>query len=328
MKYKSLIRLSGLILFIWLCARIDPAAIFAVMLKADPVKFACAFLIGLAAMSVRVVRWMVFLEFYNIRISFFHACALMLVGNSYGSMTPGRIGEAVRPYYLHQQGYNFMSALKTAVADRLWDFFLLMIFGAASLYFFICVQHGNIQVRALPLIVFFIAAAILVTAWKPAYTIAKNIIKKVSPEKFKKLFSGDQEHADGRTFGSLLFFRVWKVAGLSIVAVVVTYAKFYLLSGALNQGLSFVFVTLAISLVMMVRLLPVTFLNIGSREAVLVYMLGLKGLSAVDAMAYSFLILADMLLLILLGQALAWICFPRIFREVKEYEITSGGAHS
>lgn len=75
--------------------------------------------------------------------------------------------------------------------------------------------------------------------------------------------------------------------GLTVAAYGIFFVQCYLLALALNLSLNFTTVVYAVALGSLVTLLPLSISGLGTREATIVYYLGLQGISSSAALGFS-----------------------------------------
>lgn len=326
MKIKYAIRFIGIFLFILICIKVNVKDSWKTLIQTNLIYLFYSVVLGFIVIGMRVFRWKMLLVFYKIVVPFFQCYILTLIGNAYGSLTPGRIGELIRPYYLHKKGYSFILSLKSAIIDRLFDLSSIFIFGLLSLIYFFLDAFISIKINILPLLLLLITPLLFIVFWRRYEVPIKRKAKYWIPEKFKVLLlKGEKEQ---RKLSEMSLRQKGNLSLISIIAFLATCLKFFCLAIALNINLSFFFLVLIMSMLMLSRLIPISFLNLGSREAVLIFMFGLKGLAQEEALAFSLLILVDMVFFIAVGQIIAWIYFPKLREAIKAYDNTSGSTYS
>jgi hypothetical protein len=102
--------------------------------------------------------------------------------------------------------------------------------------------------------------------------------------------------------------RLW---GLSLIHHALGTLVYFLLAGAIDLGLSYTDCAWLRALLHLLFLLPLTVSGIGVRESALVVLLLPLGISSVQAVAYSFLLMAGLLLMASIGGLLA----PGIYKK-------------
>jgi len=316
MKFKYAIRLVGIALFVYICTKIELKDCWVNLKQTNLIYFCCSIALGFLVIGVRTHRWMQIASFFDIRFSFWQGYKLSLVGNSLASLTPARLGEIVKPYYLYKDGHSFIFGLKSIILDRLCDLSAVCVLGFLSLIYYRLTNFSYIQAVLLSTAVF-VVSIVLLRLWKRYHDTFWSRFFQYAPNKWRTLFLENNEQ---QKLSCLLKNNGYLLLSTSVLAFLGTCLKFYYLLLALNIQISFMVTILMMSLIMLSRLLPISILNLGSREAILIFMFGLEGLMQEDALAFSLLVLADMLSFIIVGQIVAWTNYPRFRRETWLYD--------
>jgi len=311
MKIKIAIRFLGVGLFVVLCIKSDLKTCFSILIGANFLFFFFSIIIGFFIIGVRVLRWQQILFAYNISIKFVFGYILSLVSNSYASITPGRLGEIVKPLFLKKRGYSFSLAFKSILIDRICDFITLLVFGFISIIYFMSKQQRTIDITKY--IVLLLIAILLMVVIIRYFASIRNRIVKILPSKWFQLYNDGE--GTPCSLSQLLSRNKLILSLTSLSAFILTCIKYLVLAAAIKVYCPFIYFIFIMSLLMLSRVIPISFLNLGTREAILISLLGSRGICQEDALAFSFLILADMLIFIILGQLIGLKYFPSIGNE-------------
>lgn len=82
---------------------------------------------------IKTKKWHILLYCIDLKISFYDALKIVLIGTFYGALTPGKAGEISRSFYLN---YPKSKTIPTIILDRIVDVFCLLILSVLSLTFF------------------------------------------------------------------------------------------------------------------------------------------------------------------------------------------------
>jgi uncharacterized protein (TIRG00374 family) len=229
------------------------------------------------------------------------------------SLTPGRVGEIIRPYYLWKAGFSFKLGFKSIVIDRLSDVAALVLFsGLGFLYFWPLVKSSADKIGvflAVVLVIFGIASYVIT---KHRHGIIAFLTNRI-PDKLQAKFNGGI--GEDIKISELLKGEKWVLSATSIGAIFVTCLKLQVLLLAIQVNVTFIFMILLVSMVTLARFLPISILNLGSREAVIILLFQLRGIEVEVAMAFCVLILIDLLLFIASGQLVMFTSYPKHERE-------------
>jgi uncharacterized protein (TIRG00374 family) len=311
MKLKYAMRLVGVVLFIFICIKVGLKDCWENLKQIKLIYFCCSIGLGFVVIAVRTSRWMQILRFFKISFPFRQSYKLSLIGNSLASLTPGRLGEIVKPYCLYKSGYSFLFSLKSIILDRLCDLSTVCVLGFLSLIYYRFINFSYIQASLLSATALAVAI-LLLKLWKRYQDTFWSLILQHAPNRWRAAFSENDEHEKL----SCLLRNDWHILLItSLTAFFGTCLKFYCLLLALDIRISFLVTALMMALVMLSRLLPISILNLGSREAILIFMFALEGLTQENALSFSLLILADMLFFVIVGQIVTWTNYPSLRKE-------------
>jgi uncharacterized protein (TIRG00374 family) len=203
-----------------------------------------------------------------------------------GIVTPGRVGEAIKIFYLTENGITSGRATLSVVLDRLFDVFFLILCSLAGimviLNFFSWSVFVGLTICAVLLfvILFWKKIAIL-------QTIKKSIFVLI-PGKYKERVNVFFKEAES----DLPLFSLWKVFGISVFSVLslICYViPLYILGRGIYLQASPPVLILAILLSSAISMLPISVGGIGTRDGFLILYLGQAGVSKEVALLFSFM---------------------------------------
>ncbi len=136
-KIKTFLQLLGPLIFIYILFQIDYQLLFREM---KLLKWSFLFL-SLVLMVLEIIikslRWQVLLSSLGIAISKMKAISLHWLGVFVGFVTPGRIGEAIKVYFLKNKGHSAFHSLFSVILDRVVDIIILLFLGILVFVFFL-----------------------------------------------------------------------------------------------------------------------------------------------------------------------------------------------
>lgn len=230
----------------------------------------------LIVLGLKSIRWSLLLRQEGCQYSFFNGFHAYLASYTIGLITPGRLGEISRLYYVREDtGVSFIRSFKTIVGDRIFDFAILIWFGATGLLYFYQVAgelHGSVYLLATGLLMF--------TAWLAGKWLLRRMV------------------GDGASSLPLMVRDLWgsliqRSMLMPWLLTLLAYYFFYLsnqwIFNALGLHLSIVDIGFILSLMSLATLLPVSVAGFGTREASLVFVLGFYGINPETAIIFSLL---------------------------------------
>ena len=126
MKYLVYV---GLLLFVYIIATLDLSLLGQHLRSANWWLLACAFLLNIPMVYLKSYRWKKILSNQGIYITSHKSFSYYISSLYLGFITPGRVGEISRLYYLKKDytKKNYGELLSSVVLDRLFDLYLLVI---------------------------------------------------------------------------------------------------------------------------------------------------------------------------------------------------------
>ncbi|HEX7880021.1 MAG TPA: lysylphosphatidylglycerol synthase transmembrane domain-containing protein [Candidatus Eisenbacteria bacterium] len=299
-----LVRAIGVGLFVILIARSDPGAIAGVLRRANPATIGLAGLLIFPMIAFKTARWRDLQRAVRLPMApFGESFRAYLEGLFAGLVTPGRVGEFVRVRSLTRQGAAFGPAMATVLWDRVFDVLGLFLLGSLALVPLAGTFRG-LYVGSLAAL----GGGLLVTAflvWGPTGGWRRFMTPRTPTQghsgqglagKLRESLAGLLEAS--RSFRGGLLVRVGL---LTLLGWVVYYAQAWLLARAIHLDLRLDALIVAVTAAAVAAFLPISISGIGTRDAALVVLFTRLGETREEALAYSALVLAMLLLNALVG---------------------------
>lgn len=307
-RFRWLIRLLGLALFIAILYAVDFAHILAYLAQADFWLVALSILLVVPHLASKAWRWQTLLHGVGIDIPLLDAARLYAIGQAAGFLTPGQAGDAVKAVYLRGAGHSLGRSLVTVVVDRLYD--LLVVGGLALWGIFV---FGEVPQGQTVTIVAFVAGIVVLFAlfasrgWQQP---AARFITRVVPQRF--LRGRDAQ----RTLEGLVLPAPTLLASfaITVMSFVISYFRSWLLFAALGLNVPLEHFLAATSIAGIAAILPVTIGGVGTRDAAFVVLFSMMGYSAESAVALSTLVLLHQITNWVVG-GLAFLWKPTVVGE-------------
>ncbi len=292
MKYfswKNFHRLIGIVIFIFIIIRLDLKSIINLFKDIKIGFILIAVVSNLFITLFRSIRWNYLLRLHKINCNVFEAWKMYMSGNFLGLVTPGRIGELVKIFYLKTK-YNSLSygkLLANVLSDRFLDLsivFLVSILGVL-VYF---AEYLGLFFIILTLVVLIIVAVYRLRGFfTNAFEVA---VKKTFLEKIKAkidfemddLISGFKELKTKQIFYPILY---------NLLVYFLFYLQAYLISLSLSINISIFYLAFSLSIAMLLSLLPISIAGVGIRDIVLIFFFSKLNLSSELAVSFSIMYL-------------------------------------
>lgn len=130
MKYKKYISLKiiGCGILVWLLFHIDISHVVEILLKSHLVFAGGTLLFMLMHMYIKILRYQYILTQQGISNPFLKTVHFSLAANYLSFVTPGRLGEVSKGYFIHKaQGVRFDKVLGGSLFVRIFDVYTLLL---------------------------------------------------------------------------------------------------------------------------------------------------------------------------------------------------------
>ena len=239
---------------------------------------------------VRGYKWKLIIDSWGKKkIPLVRSSKITLIGFFVGFITPGRIGDFVRSFYLKKdRKLNFTESFSTVFVDRFIDLIVVLVFGVISVLIFSKYFNTNIFYG---LIIFSIIALIglyIIQKKKTVKIFLRPFYNLIVPEKYKKKVS----KSFNDFYDSIIRYRkkkklLFRVLVLNILNWFVIFTYMYFIALICGLNVSFLYILIISPLVVLVEIIPISVSGIGTREAALVFLLSFVNISASAAVSYS-----------------------------------------
>jgi hypothetical protein len=260
------------------------------------------------------LRWQHLLWTQQIQYSLRNAYLAYFGSLFIGLLTPGRLGEFVKAVHVSRDCDVPLSfATASVLTDRLFDLYILLVFGGAAL---LALAPGNLEILALLASTALLTLPLLLFFNDQAFAYGTNLFSRWRSVMVHKVLHWIGEMRRGMRMLS------WQGALLAALFTLLAYGIFFgqcfLLARALNLPLSFVNTSYAVALGSLVTLIPISISGLGTREAAIIAYLGTLGLTAEAALSFSLLVFLTFYLGSGLLGALAWWIKPVPIGNLRE----------
>ena len=305
-KYSNLFRFLGIILFVYIIAKIDISELAAAFKQINLAYYFIAILFLFLSLIMRTIKWKKLINSIGTKIPVAHLLRFMAKGLFLGVITPGRLGEFWRAKYLtDHSGISHGSAFYTAFMDRLIDMLVFGLVAVAGLL--IIYLRFGIEAQWQIYLLAFIFIIILFFVF----------LKKLGLQRLSKLFVRFFVPASGKEktnvfladfdgpFKGLKLRLFLELLAYGFLYYLTAVAVYYFVALSLGINLPFWYLFLAVSMVWLILALPLTFLGLGTREASFIYFFSILGIPAHSAVAFSLSVLLIYILSALPGAILS-----------------------
>ena len=313
-KWASLLLpLVGLAVFVWIVRGTGVNRILETYRQIDARRLVIFPLFTVFILAVRGYRWWLLLRLVGIPYSRWRSTVVWAIGFFAASITPGKVGDAVRALYVSREtGRGFGESFLTVFMDRLMDLVTVLVFGVATIFIF------SSRYMDMPSLWVIIAAALallalvyLVLHGGLMRKLAGPVFRILTPTKYRSQLSAEVQ---GFYDALGLYARHWKVTAYAAVLTLVFWVGIVVLAFTVAQtlgiGVSFGYVALIMPMVTLVEIIPVSVSGIGTREATVIFFFSAVGIGSAQAVAFSVGYLIAGTYLTALAGFIAWLANP------------------
>ncbi|MBI4619760.1 MAG: flippase-like domain-containing protein [Desulfobacterales bacterium] len=298
---KVYLRILGFLLLVFILSRIDFYALANIFSRMILVYYLLALLLLFPAILGSAWRWQILMKFQGIVYGLKECFAAYSAGIYLGLITPGKMGDLVKVFYLKNAGHSMGKASFSVLVDRLYDLFALCLFGLISLFIFFDYLK---RVPSLSLLVVVITIVSILAAFYFKGKVIKDIIVNRAYILIPSTYKNPLKSNIKDFFKDVRDLNFRKISLLTIITLLewmVVFILHYLLALSLRIELSFWYISACVSLSVLISLIPVSIAGIGTRDGVLVLLFSYLGSTKEAAIAFSFLILSMSIISGLLG---------------------------
>lgn len=282
-KYFFLsLKILSLFLFIFLIYKADWNSCFKELKTLNLLSVIITIIVIYVGLILKSIRWKNILKTYQINEKPLYLIKIFLIGGFLGIITPGKVGDFGRVYYLKRHK-NWKKAFSSLIIDRANDLIILFIisfYGAINLKnkfpndFNLKLEYKSIIV----LIICLFLSLTLFIKFRDKLLAFYELIRRSS------------------SFKNYLIQLI-----ITLIAIIFLYSSFIIIAQNLNINIPAIDIFFIAIISGILNLLPITILGIGVREATLVFLLGLYGVNYNTAISFSLIIFAIQIITLLPG---------------------------
>ncbi len=295
---QSGLKLLSLFIFIYiLFFQIDITEIIKIFKNSDIRFILIAVLLLILVHIIKSVRFYGLLRFGEISIPLYKCFLIYVVGLYWGMITPGRMGDVVKAYYVKQQGYSLTRGISATIADRIFDLAFFLVITLFELIILIKYRLLTVNVHPLVFVSAFISVFILIIIFFNHNKFIQLLFRIKVFLKFKEHINIFKSY-----FTDLLQIkRMIVIIGLTMISWFVYLWVIQILLISYNLIIPFHYTILFFFISTLVSLLPISYAGIGTRDAMLLFLFNLYGYSSENAIQFSFSILFVYICTIIMG---------------------------
>ncbi|PAV12726.1 hypothetical protein ASJ81_05400 [Methanosarcina spelaei] len=242
---------SGLMLY--LIAKLDLRTIYETFTQMNLALLSLSLPFIVLMYLMKGIKWQALLSCINVQIPVKRSLEIILIGNFYGALTPGRAGEVSRAFYLDAESSR---SIPTVVMDRVIDMICLLVLSVLSIVFFF--KDRNLVYIMTPMIMIFIAGMFVITNEK-VVTLIFGLFSKKSEFKENYIKTIKEITRNKKA--------IFSVSALTLVYYLLNLLVYWIVIKSLNPELNGL-LTFSLPIVVVLGNFPISISGFGVREFV------------------------------------------------------------
>jgi hypothetical protein len=291
---KNVLPFFGLTIFIYLILSIGLEKVISTFLLLSPSYIILVAILTIPRIIIRNIAWQVILKQQKMYISFSSSFKIFLIGYFYATVTPGYLGQLMRIPYLKGEtkepfGKLFVNTFIETTLHTL-SLYGMMLIGALliirnePLFFY----ATSVFIIALLIIYWFFAKE---SRGKKFFSI---FVKYLIPKKYRisAKWVVNSFYKDFPKIRALIYPFI-----LGIITWIIMFSQIYIIAMSLGINVPYLYFLVLYPIANVVSFIPITSAGFGTREAAVIFLLGLLGVSPEKALVLSIagFLITDML---------------------------------
>ena len=276
-----LLKIATVILFTILLLKADWETCIPVFNELSLLNILLCFLLFYTGYFVKITRWRNILKGYEIHENYFTLFKVFLIGGYLGLISPGKIGDFGRLYYLNNKN-DSNAILSSLIIDRINDLIVLVLLGGIGFYYLLTFHKIPLQINLATIIIFIVIITV--------FTIVIYLLFKNKILHFLSIFKS------GISFYNTIFQLT-----ATILAMILLYSTFIVVANGIGFEIPLLDMFFIGVFSGIINLLPISIHGIGVREISLIYLLSLYQIVSDIALAYSLIIFGLQIMTLLPG---------------------------
>jgi len=283
-NWKRYLPIIGILLFIYILLKINLVNVLYEISQINIYFLILAIIFVFFLIFTATLKWFVIAYFQGIKIPFREAVKINLISDFYGFITPSKLGSVVRAEYLKEYADdNIGKGLFNFVIDKILD--ISSIIFIAILFSFIFKDKLELPIGIFLALFFLFVFLILFFIKKERSKIILRIFYwKFIPNKFREkakiTFDSFYDNVPKKRYFVLFFL-------LNLFNWFLIYLTTYFIGLSLGIDLPFIFYLGILPIGTLVTLIPISINGLGTREASLISLFGLFGISSAKVFSMS-----------------------------------------
>jgi len=265
--------------FVYLLSTIQFSNLIQTFLKIKTIYILPILILVFFSMLIRTFRWQIILRRLDINQPIFVLFKYNLIGSFFASVTPAKVGDFGRAYFIWKKNkFPADKSIFSVLVDRGLDVLTLLLLGLIAVIYFSKLFY------IFPFVFLIFSLIIIIIFF--AIIGQKHILNFLSKIFFKKISSESIEKCLCLLKSPSLIGKLVLITFFNWLLIFIQ-AEFLIL--ALDQQITIFQISLLVSMVMLIVLIPITVSGFGTRELATVYFFSMVGIEPTVAISFSLL---------------------------------------
>jgi uncharacterized protein (TIRG00374 family) len=235
---------------------------------------------------LKALRWRTLL--HN-RLPYTFALKQYALGLALGSITPGQAGDFLKVWEVSKRGYSLNQAIISTVLDRLFDLLVLILLSIVGAFLLGTAFTSTIPTLAAGLVI--IGMLFYIVTSPKTNSLMTSFVLRASRKRFSLLREVSSVNQLDKESSKISKESLLISLSITLVTSILAIARVWFSTLALGMNLEMGSVVAISTLTTVTTLIPISIAGIGSRDLVLLGILGQLGYSGENAVSLSILIL-------------------------------------
>ncbi len=263
----------GILLLVYVILKIGANKILLAFASANYSYLLLMFFLFVPMLFVQTAKWRYLLKSQGLKFTFSYLLRLQFISLFYEAVTPGRVGSFIKIVYINKRVKNLGKSTSSVVIDRALDF-LFVAFLAFLGSLFLIKDLVNVFYVIIAIFLLFVFGFIILMNKGAMRILVYLFYKVLTPERMKEK-ARDSFNEFYRNLPSVK--AIFIAFFLTAVLWIITYTQAYISAKAFSINVPYTHFMLLFPISVLISLVPITVSGFGTREAVLINLLGKFG---------------------------------------------------
>ncbi|MEW6008500.1 MAG: lysylphosphatidylglycerol synthase transmembrane domain-containing protein [Candidatus Omnitrophota bacterium] len=285
---EYLLKIIGIIILVFILKDVDIRLVALNIKDCNLFLLIAAVILETSCIIPKAIKWQVILKALKIKASFFDSLRAYWSGLFFGAITPGKVGDISRVYFLSKHNPFIVRSIFSVVLDRLSDIVVLLLIGLAVSFFYLNeIKFLNFAIL-LTLAGLCLSATLMFLKRDFFYSLFMKLLYKFIPKErlWLKVNPNYEILKDIKPINYILVFMYL------LLAWAIYFLAYWVLSKALFIEMPFLYLVGTVTVATIVSLIPISISGLGTRDAAVVFMLSKIGISKTSALSFSLMMFA------------------------------------